>query len=244
MVRFDSMQNQCPNYKVSFKLQGNDNIMKEGNKILQNDLDPNVVLCPYDLSGVCADDSCTFQHLKNKNNNQQRNLNQDTSILENKTRSEMGAFMKSCMFQLPELELPCLFSSQTDKNSETSRKRKVKCNNGYQTHNIRLHDSIDEAGTHPVKDKSAKKRIKAHEEKKENTLIITKSDLDQSIASGTAGNTDSSDSKQKIIKNDENIEVILQNDIAIDEESDFIALPEIKDTVDGNKNIYDQIKLG
>lgn len=34
--------------------------------LLYRNLDPNAVLCPFELKGTCKDDACTYAHLNHR----------------------------------------------------------------------------------------------------------------------------------------------------------------------------------
>jgi len=64
-------------------------------------LNPNVILCPYELNGTCADEKCPYQHLKDNN----RRKRKRAVAIESTRDEETGAIFVQ-YDSLPELKLP------------------------------------------------------------------------------------------------------------------------------------------
>ena len=98
---------------------GNDNDDDDddsmADSMANNAVDPNVILCPYELGGTCADDQCPYQHLSRENNDvahaKKRRLDDDGSGGEGGERyDEEGSYVR--YNNLPMLKLPRSFAKE------------------------------------------------------------------------------------------------------------------------------------
>merc|ERR1711862_604095 len=79
-------------------------------------IDPNAVLCPYELSGVCLDESCPYQHLSTY----------EVRLKEiKKNNYDDDSLLLSSSFLYKKKKIPCLFNLKlTGSNVSTSSNKK------------------------------------------------------------------------------------------------------------------------
>ena len=65
-------------------------------------LNPNVILCPYELNGTCADEKCPYQHMLRDNNRRKRKR----AVKNESSRGEETGAVFVQYDSLPELKLP------------------------------------------------------------------------------------------------------------------------------------------
>ena len=107
-------------------------------------LNPNVILCPYELNGTCADEKCPYQHLRDNQRKRKR------AVANESTPDEDTGAIFVRYDSLPELKLPRPFD-ENDFVCENASVDQVQ-----QREEVRAIDPIlhrEESGTSPVSDR-------------------------------------------------------------------------------------------
>ena len=206
-------------------------------KILEDNvvhgIDPNVALCPYELAGVCADDTCPFQHLKSHkaNNREQHQSNQYIHASTQNINDRMTSFLKGSSLKLPNLILPRTMTHAENKDlHDADKKRKV-------DFSIIPHPADAKANNLKYNSESATKKMRNSDigsvkppKIDDEDRLSGISEVNLSVDMNKDENTDIGDpgSKSRI-------------DLTLDTESDYIALPEIKHQNEDNDKVSDKI---